>query len=692
MGFLTPLFLLGGALVALPVILHLTRRRRDPVAFPSFLLLSMTTAVARFQRRRFRNVPLLILRCLALLLLAAAFAEPVWRGAAAGVAGGAPLDLAVVVDRSLSMSVGGRLDTARSLADEELAALGRDDRGLVLAFGERPVALTELTGDSAALRQAAAGITQGGGGTSFVGALGLAGRLLPTAAGRRREVLLLSDLQQSGFDEGRPQPSLPPGVTLRVRRVGAEPPANAWIAGVTLSPEGREQLAVTAEVRFAGAPAAPEWQNEVELLLGGRVVDRQAVRVASGGSASARFAPVLRPAEALAAEVRLPEDALPGDDRFHFVIHPEAAIRISDLGGDARAVYVREALGVAVTPALFLDRGPARGEGAVANALAGTRVALVRDPGRLDDGALRALGAFVEAGGGLVLAMGPRRLSAAAAAELRELAPALPEGFVDRDPAGRLGDVSTRHPVFEPFGEGGSTALGAMAFFRYRALGEPADDATVLARFDDGRPAMLEARHGEGRVLLFASSLDAEWTDLPRRPAFVPFLHRLIEVAAGHEAIPVAYRVGESVDPARAFRLGEGEAPVEEEVLVDSPGGERSVLEGAAALRLEESGLYRARRPGAATFRQIAVNTPLAESDLRTLDAAEVRMGAAAPRSSDRPATAGAPAGEPVLPEAPGRPAWPLLLAALAVLLVAEGWFANSISPRSGQRVVKASA
>ncbi len=672
MNFLAPLFLLGGLLVAVPVVLHLTRRRREPLLFPSFLLLQMTSATARFKRRRFRNIPLLILRCLALLLLAAAFAEPVLRGGTLAATGGAPLDLAVLVDRSLSMTVGDRMEMAREAAGEELGGLGRNDRAIVLGFDGRAAAYTELTGEPGVLRQAVAGLSAGGGGTSFVSALGLAGRLLPAASGRRREVVLISDLQRSGFEDGRPQPSLPPGVRLRVRQVGRTPPANAWIAEVIVAPAGREQLVVSAEIRFAPTSQRPEWEGEVELLLSGRTVDRQSLIATADRLATARFSPVLRPSEPLAAEVRLPEDAFAGDDRFHFVIHPEAAIRVADLGGSPPSVYVREALGVGVAPGFLLDRAPARGEEAVRRALDGSRVALIRDPGRLDAGAMRAVREFVEQGGGLVMAMGPRRLSRAAATELETFAPALPEEFVDRDPAGRLGDFAARHPVFEPFGESGPAGLGGLAFFRYRNFSGVAPDAETLARFDDGKPAIVESVRGEGRILLFASSLDAEWTDLPRRPAFVPFLHRMVEVAVGYERIPIAYRVGESVDPASAFRLSPRASREDDEVLADSPSGQRTILTGTGALRLEEPGLYRARRPGAAEFRQIGVNPPLAESDLRALDAADVRMAAAAPTEPESEVAATG-----ATPELPGRAAWWLLLGALVLLLASEAWAAN---------------
>ena len=672
MGFLTPLFLLGGLLVALPVILHLTRRRREPVAFPSFLLLRMTSAAARWKRRRFRNLPLLILRCLALLLLASAFAQPIVEGGGLATSARAPLDLAVLVDRSLSMGVPGRMADAVTAAGEELGRLGRGDRGVVLAFDDRAATLTELTGDVSVLAEAVSSLAAGAGGTRFASALGLAGRLLPAAPGRRREVALISDLQQNGFEEGRPRSSLPPGVGIRVHRVGGAAPANAWISGVRAAPEGPEQITIVAELRFAPAPGASERRVEAELLLSGRVLGRETVNLAGNRTAAVRFAPILRPSDPVAAEVRLPGDALPGDDGFRFVIHPETSIRLADLGGETASVHVREALAVGLTPAFLPSPGPARGETAVARALSGSRVALVRDPGRLDAGAAHALRGFVASGGGLVMAMGPRRISTAAAAGLEALLPGLPAEFVDRDPPGRLGDFAARHPVFRPFGPEGSSPLGGTVFFRYRALSSRSPDAETIARFDDGSPALLAVGRGEGRVLLFTSSLDAEWTDLPRRPAFVPFLHRLIEVAAGYEEIPIAYRVGDSVDPAAAFRLSPRTGAGAGEVLVEAPSGARTLFDRASAVHLAEAGFFRARHPGSALFREIAVNPPLAESDLHPLDAEEVRIGVAAPEARSE---AGAESADN--PQAFGRPVWWILLGGLALLLAAEAWAAN---------------
>ena len=70
MSFLTPLFLLGGLALALPVIFHLIRRTtRERTVFSSLMFL-LPTPPRLTKRSRLEHWLLLLLRCLALALLA----------------------------------------------------------------------------------------------------------------------------------------------------------------------------------------------------------------------------------------------------------------------------------------------------------------------------------------------------------------------------------------------------------------------------------------------------------------------------------------------------------------------------------------------------------------------------------------------------------------------------------------------
>ena len=76
MSFLTPLYLIGALGLAIPVILHLLHDRpKNKQAFGSLMFLDKTKPPVD-RKRRPTHLLLLLLRCLALLLLAFVFARP----------------------------------------------------------------------------------------------------------------------------------------------------------------------------------------------------------------------------------------------------------------------------------------------------------------------------------------------------------------------------------------------------------------------------------------------------------------------------------------------------------------------------------------------------------------------------------------------------------------------------------------
>src|SRR3954464_9365784 len=130
MRFLTPLYLLGAALVTLPIVLHWLRRDvAPPVPFTAVRLLK-ESPIDRSRRRRLRDLLLLAARVLALLLLAASFARPY--AVSARSSGRATV---VAIDRSFSMTAPGRMQRAAALARQAIDdAQASGDRVGVLIF------------------------------------------------------------------------------------------------------------------------------------------------------------------------------------------------------------------------------------------------------------------------------------------------------------------------------------------------------------------------------------------------------------------------------------------------------------------------------------------------------------------------------------------------------------------------------
>ena len=132
-----------------------------------------------------------------------------------------------------------------------------------------------------------------------------------------------------------------------------------------------------------------------------------------------------------------------------------------------------------------------------------------------------------------------------------DLLPAAIGGAVDRSRGGesaRLGAVEYGHPLFEAFRAARSGDFTAAQLFGFRML-TPAAGATVLARFDAGAPALVEGTRGRGRVLVWGSTLDLRWTDLPIKPVFLPFVHGALRHLAAYQPAPASLTVGQVLDP-----------------------------------------------------------------------------------------------------------------------------------------------
>src|SRR3954463_531897 len=103
MWFLSPFFWLGITAVAAPILVHLVRRTRArKIEFPALAFVRQVPQ-RTIRRRTFRNLLLLILRCLAILLIVIAFTRPFFSRRTAAKDNNAAGATVVLIDSSLSM-------------------------------------------------------------------------------------------------------------------------------------------------------------------------------------------------------------------------------------------------------------------------------------------------------------------------------------------------------------------------------------------------------------------------------------------------------------------------------------------------------------------------------------------------------------------------------------------------------------
>jgi hypothetical protein len=675
MSFLTPLFLLGLAGLAVPVIIHLIQReRKHVVEFPSLMFLRRIPYQS-VRRRHVRHWPLLLLRLAALALIVMAFARPFFKRAdVAAAASGGAREVIVLVDRSYSMAYGDRWARAIDAARNAVTSLGQADRASIVFFATGAEVALRSTGDRGRLTAALATGKAGAGATRYGPALKLAGSILSESALPRREVILISDFQKTGW-QGADGVRLPDGSTVTPLSVGGGDTANVAVTPVSLQRSafsGQERVAVTAGVINRGS--RPVAGLDVTLEVGGRAQQTQRVAVDANGSGSVTFTPFTPEGRDTRGTVRIAADALVNDNAFHFVVAPKRPLKliIAERGGGAgSSLYLSRAVSLSDAPPV--DVSVEAVESLSAEDLASTSVVVLNDVPVSTPLADR-LARFVERGGGLLVVTGGR----AAWPGTADILPAQPGTAVDRTrgSAARLGALEYGHSVFEPFRAPRSGDFSSARFYGYRAV-TVAKDARVLARFDDGAPALLERRVGNGRVLLWTSSFDVQWNDLALKPVFLPFLHRAVRHLAAYEERPPWSTVGDVFEPANP-----GEPRVGRVAL--TPSGQRLTLddEGADVLALDEQGFYEIRPQGRETETPVTVasNVDLAESDLTPMDPQEV-VAAATGHAGAAPADAlgGAPTAE--AQERAQKIWWNLLFAGL-VLLGAETVLANRFTLR----------
>ena len=681
MGFLTPLFLAGLAALAVPVLIHLIQReRKNVVQFPSLMFLRRIPYES-VRRRKIRNWALLLVRLAALALIIAAFARPfLRRPAVTAAASGGAREVVVLIDRSYSMGYGERWTRATDAARRAIEGLRGGDRGSIVFFSSGAEVALRSTSDRGRLTAAMTGATPGSSATRYGPALKLAGSILSESALPRREVVLISDFQRTGW-QGAEGVRLPDGAVLTPVSIGDGATANISVTPVSLQRsafEGQERVVVTGGVVNHGVDRRAG--VAVTLEIGGRPLQTRTVDVDANGSASVTFDPFTPGEGTTRGTVRIAGDALAADDAFNFTVAPRRRLNVVlvDRSGAGRdtSLYLTRALALGQSPPF--DITPKSGETVTADDIDRAAIVIVNDA-PVSSLTAERLTAFVTRGGGLLVALGERAAWPGNPGDLLAVVPGAP---VDRarGTAARLGALDYGHAVFEPFRAPRSGDFSGARFYGYRAV-TPASDARVLARFDDGAPALVERRVGAGRVLVWSSTFDLEWNDLALKPVFLPFVHRMALSLAAYAERPAWVTVGEVLDPADRA-TGDAAARQEPRVVL-TPSGQRVTLdgEGPEVLELAEHGFYEVRAAGreAAPVVTVAANVDLGESDLTPMDPQDV-AAAATGHAGGSAAAAGANAVVSDEEQERAQRIWWYLLFAGVVLLGGETLLANRMS------------
>lgn len=593
MNFLVPLYLAGALAVAIPIYLHLRRRPpKDSVEFSSLMFLEPTKHQPIKRKSQLENIPLLLLRCLALLLLAAMFSKPFLPGGEADTRKG-KLRTVVLLDTSASMQREGLWEEATERVEEVLEEIQADgsfalltvDRAprLVTAFEDWDGAVVNQRGEIA--RSALEEIEPGWQGSDLGTGLIAAAELLADAgtndeAPRPARIVVVSDLQSGAALEAVAEASWPPNLEVELKSIETDFGSNVTIVAAPTTNPNQPAIRVRNDPTSEG--------SRFTLKAGDQTI-----------------AAVVPPGESRVfhLEKPVPEATVTGDDfsfdnRLFLAPREPAPVKLLFLGdhkandSNGPEYYFRRAFGVSqVLIPTFVKT-------------LADEPALLGIARNLKDDEIRDVRKFLESGRDAVLIL--------ASIEMRKTLAALtdtPEATLseyDRRYS-LLEQIDFEHPSLRAFRDPRWRDFTDINFWRYRKFTSPLpESAKVIARFDSGSPAWIEYPTAGGSLLVMTSSWHPKDSQLSLSTKFLPLL---FSIFAEH---------GPQVTKPKQFFVGSPLPLEESETTITLPDGDTEERTAEQSFRPVAPGLYRASN-GQRT-RSFAVNLRPSESELAPLE------------------------------------------------------------------------
>jgi hypothetical protein len=557
---LNPAYLFGLMAAAIPLIIHLSRSRRTKKMRFSTTRFFTDQFLRSYRMSQLKELLLLACRMLLFGLFALALAQPLLRPrnlSAASLEGDRTVVL--VLDNSASMGYieDGKtlLERAREAARGVVGNLREGDRVAIVLAGRREsgpeLLIPEPTGNRGEALQAIDRLQVSSLGTDLTRAVRRAEMIALASSTPHKEVYVFSDLQDSGW-ELSDEKSATAASQVAYFFVQVRPRQRIRNVGVTAVQLGaaRPMAGVPFTIRPLLAVNDLDVQAiTVRLNVDGENVGEQRVERLSGGRwAKPRFTHLFTRGGWHSGYVEVDDNHLPQDNRCYFaveVLDKVSLLAVNGAPSDAPSrdelFFLKLALTVspqegARSPITVDTIGPA---GLADADLSKYPLVILANVERLSDAALTKLEDYADGGGSVLCFLGDK-VSAAfynenLAGSNRRNGGLLPGKLAERegDPAedkevATISAVDYEHPALSAFGDPHFASLGgrSVTFKALWRMEVPA--ANVLMKASTGSPLLVEKRFGRGRVLVFTSTCDRDWTNFPIRPAFLPFVHRLV--------------------------------------------------------------------------------------------------------------------------------------------------------------------
>ncbi len=485
------------------------------------------------------------------------------------------------------------LKFANSLSERELAQ--------VVAFDSHVESLTGMESGRGNLT-AAIDTIQPTDLSSSYGELARTFRVLSESKGSQLRVHLFSDMQQSSMPPSFRDLTLGAGTTMEFHPASrsSKPVGNFAVQSVNTAPRVFSTKNTKLDATIAG------WQTEattkkVSLLIDNRVIASKEVTVPAGGRAAVQFLGFDLPYGRHRGTVSVDSsDPLPEDDRFNFAIErldPRPVLFFYAGGRLRESFYYKSALEASTDTGLRVE--PFAIEQLGGRDLSPYAFLVLNDVGEIATPTAQRLCAYVQHGGATFIVAGPAtvRSGRLPLSNLRITANSQTQG---------IGNMDDQNPALTGAGHFQNVQFYGASNVSFKP------DARVVAKLADGTPLVTEERMGEGRELVFSSTLDNTTNDFPLHASFLPFVAQTARYLSGTEEASSSVVAGAPI----TLRRTSSETAAAD--VIGPDGKHQLTLDQAStalSFDLTQGGFYEIGRAGGVR-RLVGVNPDRRESDL----------------------------------------------------------------------------
>ena len=656
MGLLAGAFAIAGAIGAsIPLVIHLLNReraRRLVFSTVRFIRMSHQTNV---QRHRLKRLLLLLMRILMLILLGLAFARPFFAEdpATAPELGGVR-NAVIILDTSYSMQYEDVFALAKKEAINRLDSLESADAVALILSADKARKVLPIDSEHNHIRTAIESAETTNYTTDYLDAIHTADEILKAVSVGQKQIYLVADLQKSGWENFLETDRLSPDVNIEFVDVAEEQPDNRAVTDINVPPVVLiEQKDTELVARIHNFSSEPVEKLPVTLFIDDNKVDTTQLDIAPGNSADAAFKVKinLQSESAHTGWVEIDNEALKIDNRRYFTVQSMKSIKTHCVNGEQKRSDIEDETFFLTRAVLNIGDAGAPIDYTESTTFPSTAslkqydVLILANVSQITAAEAERLKTYVNGGGGLIITLGDQVDSNVYQQHLagteNSLLPCTIMQAVG-DPIGKdqfqvIASVDYRHPIFMPFNNPNHGDFAKARFYRYYQT-VPIADATTIAAFDDGNPALLEKIYGTGRVLFFTSTIDREWNDLPIHAVYLPFLHEAIKYLALKQAGKTPdYHVGDGVE----YNGSQDSAGKEVAVFDPDRKEARMTLNEQGNLfyeNTENPGIYSVHRSGEKPH-NFVVNVDTGESDLTPRNPEELTSMLVGTTETDRTPT-----------------------------------------------------